>query len=227
MSAELVRDRIGDAQHGWRPPRRNRRPRRSRGPWCSRGPRPSRGIRKLTVGIALAVGVGRPVHRHVVDEVGDVGAVVEVEAAHQVLVGLALAGVDGDHQPGRRSPELADAVDRAQLEFLWRSPSPGWRWRPAEQVQARGGDHDLARPLAVFAGLAFGAAAGAASASGRGRGMSAPSLTAAHPGPRQGRQRRQRSAREQASRKGGRATHARVRLDSAARQTKLITVIAP
>ena len=54
---------------------------------------------EVQVRIALAMGVGRTVDRHVVEEVGDVGAVVQVESPRQVLVGLALAGVDGDHQP--------------------------------------------------------------------------------------------------------------------------------
>ena len=36
---------------------------------------------KIGVGIALAVGVGAGVHRHAVDRDGEVGAVVEVEAA--------------------------------------------------------------------------------------------------------------------------------------------------
>jgi transposase len=35
---------------------------------------------EILVGIALAVGIGRPVDRHVVDEAGEVGALVEIEA---------------------------------------------------------------------------------------------------------------------------------------------------
>ena len=55
------------------------------------------------IGVALAVQVGGLVDRHAVDETGEVGAVVQVEPAQQVLVGLALAGVDRDLPSPARS----------------------------------------------------------------------------------------------------------------------------
>jgi hypothetical protein len=47
------------------------------------------GDKKVQVGIALAVGIGRQIDRHVVPEDRQVGAMVEIIAAQIVLVGLA------------------------------------------------------------------------------------------------------------------------------------------
>jgi hypothetical protein len=46
---------------------------------------------EVLIRIALRMGVSAPVHRHAVNEAGEVGAVVEVEAPQLVLIGLALA----------------------------------------------------------------------------------------------------------------------------------------
>ena len=58
------------------------------------------GDQEVDVGVALAVGVRRHVDRHAVHVGREVGAVVEVEAAQEVLVGLAVAAVLRDDQPG-------------------------------------------------------------------------------------------------------------------------------
>jgi hypothetical protein len=58
------------------------------------------GDQEVRVGVALAVPVRGQVDRHAVGEDGDVGAVVGVEAADEVLVGLATAGVLRHHQAG-------------------------------------------------------------------------------------------------------------------------------
>ena len=67
------------------------------------------GDQEAHVGIALAVAMGAHVHWHAVDSDGEVGAVVEVEAAQVVLVGFALAGMLGDDQARRRFQVLAGA----------------------------------------------------------------------------------------------------------------------
>ena len=67
--------------------------------------------------------VRRHVDRHAVDACREVGAVVEVEAAQEVLVGLAVARVLRDDHAGRRFQEFAgpgvglldDALGRAVL----------------------------------------------------------------------------------------------------------------
>jgi hypothetical protein len=53
---------------------------------------------EIDIGIALAVAMGRHVHRHAVDGNGEVRAMVEVEAAQKILVGFALAGMLGHDQ---------------------------------------------------------------------------------------------------------------------------------
>ena len=45
-----------------------------------------------------------------------VGAVIDVEAAQEVLVGLAAAGVLHEHETGRDAQDVLHAADRAQRE---------------------------------------------------------------------------------------------------------------
>ena len=71
---------------------------------------------EVQVEVALAVGVGARVDRDAVEVGGEVGAVVEVEAAQEELVRLAGAGVLGGDQAGHGLEQLADPVDGAQLE---------------------------------------------------------------------------------------------------------------
>ena len=52
--------------------------------------------------------MGRHVDGHAVDLDGEIGAVVEVEATQEILVGFALAGVLGDDQAGHDFQRLAD-----------------------------------------------------------------------------------------------------------------------
>jgi len=58
------------------------------------------------------------VHRHAVDARGEVGAVVEleVEAAQEILVRLAVATVLRDDDPGHEFQHLARALGRAALQ---------------------------------------------------------------------------------------------------------------
>jgi hypothetical protein len=53
------------------------------------------------------MGVGTHVDRHVVDRDSQIRAVVEIEAAQEILVGLAVAAVLGDDQPGTTSSASA------------------------------------------------------------------------------------------------------------------------
>ena len=54
------------------------------------------------VRVPLAVRVRRQVQRHIVDEDGEIRAVVEIETAKKILVGLSAAGVLCDHDAGNR-----------------------------------------------------------------------------------------------------------------------------
>lgn len=60
---------------------------------------------------SLTMAVGREIDRHPVDTRLEIGAVIEVEAAHEVLVRLSLAGVLGDDHTGHGLEELAGARD--------------------------------------------------------------------------------------------------------------------
>ena len=67
---------------------------------------------EVEVEIALAVAVAAHVDRHAVDESGEVGAVIEVEAAQEILVGLAGAGMLGGDEARDILRQLADPRDR-------------------------------------------------------------------------------------------------------------------
>ena len=51
------------------------------------------GDEEIQVGVALSVRMGRHVDRHVIDLRGEIGAMVEVEGAQEILVGFSLAGM--------------------------------------------------------------------------------------------------------------------------------------
>jgi hypothetical protein len=67
------------------------------------------GDQEIEVGVALAMSVADQVDRHPVDEGGEVGAVIEIEAAQEKLVGLARAGMLRRHQPGHVLEQVAAA----------------------------------------------------------------------------------------------------------------------
>ena len=73
---------------------------------------------EVVVGIALAVRVRRQVGRHAGDPGREVGAVVDVEAAHIVLVRLALAAVLADRDARHRLEDLGRTIDRPPLHLL-------------------------------------------------------------------------------------------------------------
>ena len=71
----------------------------------------------VQVGVALAVRVGAHVDRHVVDGDRQVGAVVEIVAAQEILVGFALAAVLRHDQARHGFEHFARARDRPRVEF--------------------------------------------------------------------------------------------------------------
>jgi hypothetical protein len=76
------------------------------------------------------VRVRRHVDRHAVDPGREVGAVVEVEAAQVVLVGLAVAAVLRDDDAGNEFEHLGGPQRRPALDQLATSPCQRWlrRW---------------------------------------------------------------------------------------------------
>ena len=69
------------------------------------------------VRVALAVRVRRQVQRRIVDEDGEIRAVVEIEAAKIILVGLAAAGVLRDDETGNRLQNLSRTKNRTILDL--------------------------------------------------------------------------------------------------------------
>ena len=73
---------------------------------------------EIEIGIALAVPMGAHVDRHVVEPDVDVGAVIEVEAAQKILVGLAFAAVLGRDQSRHDLEHFADPRSRLLFNLL-------------------------------------------------------------------------------------------------------------
>ncbi len=70
------------------------------------------------VRVSLAVRVRRQVERHIVDEDGEICAVVEIESAKKILVGFAAAGVLRDDDAGNRLQNFSRSKNRTILDFL-------------------------------------------------------------------------------------------------------------
>jgi hypothetical protein len=62
------------------------------------------------------VAVRAEVDRHVVDRQREVGSVIEVEAAEEILVGLAATGMLGGDQARRCLEQLTGAKQRSDLD---------------------------------------------------------------------------------------------------------------
>jgi hypothetical protein len=103
------------------------------------------GDQEVEVCVALAVRVGGHVERHAFDPGREVGAVVEVEAAQEILVGLAVARMLRDHAARHRLQHFAGAQQRQVGEALAAHPALRGRVRGADTVVVVGGDRDLLR----------------------------------------------------------------------------------
>jgi hypothetical protein len=98
---------------------------------------------EVQVGVALAVRVAGHVGRHAVDEGGEVGAVVEVVAAQEILVRLAVAGMLRDDQPGHGLQHLAGPQQRQVGEALAAHGALRGRVRAADAIVVVAGHVDL------------------------------------------------------------------------------------
>jgi hypothetical protein len=86
---------------------------------------------KADVGIALAVAVGAHIDRHARDPDREIGTVIKVEPAQEVLVRLALPAVLRDDQAGHRfeyfaRPQRRKRVDRRAGKNLLARGVAGW-----------------------------------------------------------------------------------------------------
>ena len=73
------------------------------------------GDQEVGVGVALAVAVARHVDGHAVGVDRDVGAVIGIEAADEVLIRFSAAGVLADHQARHLAQDVGDLRARAVL----------------------------------------------------------------------------------------------------------------
>jgi len=69
------------------------------------------------VRITLSVRVRRQVKRHIVEENGDICAMVKIEAAKIILVGLAAPGVLSDDETWNRLQDFSRAKNRTIFDF--------------------------------------------------------------------------------------------------------------
>src|SRR5580698_6080201 len=72
---------------------------------------------RVHVRVPLAVGVRWQIKRHIVDENREICAVVEIEAAKKILVGLAASSVLRDDETGNRLQNFSRTKNRTILEF--------------------------------------------------------------------------------------------------------------
>ena len=104
--------------------------------------------------------MGRQVDRHAGDRGREVGAVVEVEAAQEVLVGLAVAGVLGDQQAGHPFEDVGRAQRRSSLDAGGVDRAGGGGVGDAHDIGRRGDDFDVAQRRGRGRGLRGGGAGG-------------------------------------------------------------------
>ena len=95
----------------------------------------------------------RHVQRHAVEERREVGAVVQVEPAHEILIGLTAAGMLRDDQPGDGLQHLAGTEERALAELHGARHADGGGISHAEQAVLTAHDDDLAERLGLGVGV--------------------------------------------------------------------------
>ena len=113
------------------------------------------GDQEIEIGVALAVGMGSHVDRHAADVGREIGAVVEVEAAQEILVGLTVAGMLGDDQAGHHLQCLAGAQDGHGGQPLTGDHAFAAGRRDAFEILGLGADFDR-RQLCRFMGQGAG-----------------------------------------------------------------------
>ncbi len=95
---------------------------------------------EIQVHIPLAVRVAGDVGRHADDGGGEIAAVVEVEAAQEILVGLAVARMLGDDHARYRLQQFGGAQQRPRRQLLRRHRAVGGGIGDADQAGPVAGD---------------------------------------------------------------------------------------
>ena len=102
---------------------------------------------EVHVRIALAMAMRRHVERHAVEERREVGAVVQIEPAHEVLIGLTAARVLRDDQTRDRLQDLARAEQRTLPQLHRARHADGGRIGDPKQAVLPAHDDDLTQRL--------------------------------------------------------------------------------
>ncbi len=123
-------------------------------------PRHQLGEQEVDVGIALPVRVRRQVHRHVVYRGEEVGAVIEIEAAQEILVRLAVAAVLRDDHSGNVLEHFARPQHRPRLDQLRGDGALARGVRGADRVFVVSDDADLRSCLVLLCGTVLHAKRG-------------------------------------------------------------------
>ena len=100
---------------------------------------------EVHVRVALSVAMRRHVERHAVEERREVGAVVQIEPTHEVLVGLTPARVLRDDQARDRLEDLAGTEQRTLPELHRARHADGGRVGDPEQAVLPAHDDDHAQ----------------------------------------------------------------------------------
>src|SRR5207244_1669436 len=111
------------------------------------------GDEEVEVGVALAVRVRSEVDRDALDRREEVGSVVEVEPAQEVLVRLSCAAVLGDDESRHELQNLARPEDGSLLDELARDLACACGVGGADRVVVVSGNHDLLGGLRLCATL--------------------------------------------------------------------------
>jgi len=74
------------------------------------------GNHEMKIGVALTVSMAAEVDGEPIDEERDVGAVVGIEPAQEILLGLAATLMLADHEPGNEAQDVGRPALRAKLE---------------------------------------------------------------------------------------------------------------
>jgi len=101
------------------------------------------GNQEIEVHVALAVGMADHVDRHPHDQCREVAAMVEVEAAQEILVGLAITGMLSDHHARYDFHDLGRAEQWSVGQLPGRDRSLAGRFGDTDQVLAAAADGDF------------------------------------------------------------------------------------
>nr|WP_243453531.1 hypothetical protein [Polymorphobacter multimanifer] len=108
---------------------------------------------EVEIEIALAMAVAAIVERHAIEECSEVGAVIEVEAAQEILIGLAAARMLGRNEAGHNLKQFPGALQRTSIEIGAADPAFGRGIGSADKIVGATKHRDHRRN---FDGCGFG-----------------------------------------------------------------------